>query len=72
MYEETDGAWHIVFRPDPQAIRDSVTVNERELTKEESGGYVFVPARYGAFTCYMGNLIGNRRALLCSDKFSLK
>ena len=70
---EKGETYGVAFTLDPSAVKDSVIVQGKALTAEETGGYVFVLPRAGEFHCTMGQLFDDGLRLpLREDSYCMK
>ena len=70
---EKGETYAVAFTLDPSAVKESVVVQGKNVSAEETGGYVFILPRAGEFNCTMGELFDDGLRLpLREDSYCMK
>lgn len=62
----------LVFRLDPAAVKESISLSGKPVSTDQLGGYVFVLPRCGEFSCQLGEIIDDEMLPLHHDNFCMK
>ncbi len=71
-YERINERWGIVFVMDKNAVKESVCIGSRPVTKDESGGFLFILPKVGEFNCILGHRNEDGCFALSKDIYCMK